>query len=56
MSPNEEDDTMIDVRFREVVIDCADPRTLAAFWAGFTGYDATRGTRTGRRSAHRTRA
>ena len=30
---------MSDVRFREVVIDCADPRTLAAFWAGFTGYE-----------------
>ena len=30
---------MIDVRFREVVIDCADPRTLATFWAGFTGYE-----------------
>ena len=30
---------MVEVRFREVVIDCADPRTLAAFWAGFTGYE-----------------
>ena len=30
---------MIDVRFHEVVIDCDDPRTLAAFWAGFTGYE-----------------
>jgi predicted enzyme related to lactoylglutathione lyase len=29
---------MIHVRFREVVIDCADPRRLAEFWAGFTGY------------------
>ena len=29
---------MIEVRFREVVVDCAAPRTLAAFWAGFTGY------------------
>jgi hypothetical protein len=30
---------MVEVRFREVVIDCTDPRTLAAFWAGFTGYE-----------------
>jgi hypothetical protein len=30
---------MVDVRFREVVIDCADPRTLASFWATFTGYE-----------------
>jgi len=30
---------MVEVRFREVVVDCADPRTLAAFWAGFTGYE-----------------
>jgi predicted enzyme related to lactoylglutathione lyase len=28
----------MEVRFREVVIDCADPRSLARFWAGFTGY------------------
>jgi hypothetical protein len=26
------------VRFREVVIDCANPRELAAFWAAVTGY------------------
>jgi hypothetical protein len=30
---------MPDVRFRMVVIDCADPRSLAAFWEGFTGYE-----------------
>jgi hypothetical protein len=29
---------MVDVRFHEVVIDCADPRGLAEFWAGFTGF------------------
>ena len=29
---------MIDVRFREVVIDCADPPALAKWWADFTGY------------------
>jgi predicted enzyme related to lactoylglutathione lyase len=29
---------MVDVRFKEVVIDCADPRSLADFWVGFTGY------------------
>jgi predicted enzyme related to lactoylglutathione lyase len=31
--------SVVDVRFHEVVIDCADPRSLARFWAGFTGYD-----------------
>jgi hypothetical protein len=30
---------MVDVRFREVVIDCADPPTLARWWSGFTGYE-----------------
>jgi predicted enzyme related to lactoylglutathione lyase len=30
---------MVDVRFHMVVIDCADPRSLAAFWEGFTGYE-----------------
>jgi hypothetical protein len=30
---------MVDVRFREVVVDCHDPRSLARFWAGFTGYE-----------------
>ena len=29
---------MVDVRFREVVIDCAEPPRLAEWWAGFTGY------------------
>ena len=29
---------MVEVRFREVVIDCADPPALADWWAGFTGY------------------
>ena len=29
----------MDVRFHEVVIDCADPRALQAFWMGFTGWD-----------------
>jgi hypothetical protein len=27
------------VRFREVVIDCADPRALGAFWSAATGYE-----------------
>src|SRR6478672_10323059 len=35
---------MVDVRFREVVIDCADPPTLAKWWSDFTGY-APRTTR-----------
>ncbi len=26
-----------------VVIDCADPPTLAAFWASFTGYEVEHG-------------
>jgi catechol 2,3-dioxygenase-like lactoylglutathione lyase family enzyme len=30
---------VVDVRFREVVIDCLDPPALATFWAGFTGYE-----------------
>jgi predicted enzyme related to lactoylglutathione lyase len=30
---------MVDVRFREVVIDCADPPALARWWSGFTGYE-----------------
>ena len=29
---------MVEVRFHEIVIDCADPRSLADFWVGFTGY------------------
>jgi predicted enzyme related to lactoylglutathione lyase len=33
------DDRMVDVRFHLVVIDCADPRSLAAFWERFTGYE-----------------
>ena len=32
-------DDMVQVRFREIVIDCVDPRELAAFWARFTGYE-----------------
>jgi predicted enzyme related to lactoylglutathione lyase len=30
---------MVSVRFHEVVIDCADPRALQAFWMAFTGWD-----------------
>ena len=30
---------MIQVRFREIVIDCDDPRTLARWWVRFTGYE-----------------
>ena len=30
---------MVDGRFHMVVIDCADPRSLAAFWEAFTGYE-----------------
>jgi predicted enzyme related to lactoylglutathione lyase len=29
---------MVDVSFDKVVIDCADPQTLARFWVAFTGY------------------
>jgi predicted enzyme related to lactoylglutathione lyase len=28
----------VSVHFHEVVIDCADPRSLARFWAAATGY------------------
>jgi len=27
------------VRFDEIVIDCADPESLAAFWSAVTGYE-----------------
>jgi hypothetical protein len=27
------------VRFHMVVVDCADPRSLATFWEGFTGFE-----------------
>ena len=30
----------IDVRFHQLVIDCADPRALARFWMRFTGLEA----------------
>jgi hypothetical protein len=33
---------MADVRFYQVVIDCADPRSLADFWMTFTGYESRR--------------
>jgi glyoxalase superfamily protein len=29
---------MADVRFHQVMIDCADPPGLAEFWSSFTGY------------------
>jgi predicted enzyme related to lactoylglutathione lyase len=29
----------VSVHFHEVVIDCADPRSLARWWASATGYD-----------------
>jgi predicted enzyme related to lactoylglutathione lyase len=29
----------VSVHFHEVVIDCADPRSLARWWASVTGYD-----------------
>jgi hypothetical protein len=29
---------MVDVRYYQVVIDCADPPSLAGFWLGFTGW------------------
>ena len=29
---------VVSLRFREIVIDCADPRSLARFWAQTTGY------------------
>jgi predicted enzyme related to lactoylglutathione lyase len=29
----------VNVHFREVVIDCADPRSLARFWVATTGYE-----------------
>ena len=32
---------MPDVRYYQVVIDCADPRSLAAFWMRFTGYEVS---------------
>jgi predicted enzyme related to lactoylglutathione lyase len=33
---------VVEVRFYQVVIDCADPRSLAAFWRSFTGYEVSR--------------
>ena len=33
---------MADVRFHMVVIDCKDPRSLATFWQGFTGFQRRR--------------
>jgi predicted enzyme related to lactoylglutathione lyase len=36
---SEEGTAVVDVRFDKVVIDCADPRALARFWMGFTGYE-----------------
>jgi len=30
--------TGVGVGFRQVVVDCAEPRVLARFWASFTGY------------------
>ena len=33
---------MVDVRLYQVVIDCADPRALSAFWMGFTGFEVSR--------------
>ena len=32
---------MVDVRYYQVVIDCDDPRALADFWIGFTGYEVS---------------
>jgi hypothetical protein len=32
----------IEVRFDQLVIDCADPRSLAAFWTRFTGFEIGR--------------
>ena len=32
----------IDVRIYQLVIDCADPRSLAAFWMRFTGFEIAR--------------
>jgi predicted enzyme related to lactoylglutathione lyase len=31
-------DPRVDVRIRTIVIDCADPPTLAPFWSAVTGY------------------
>lgn len=31
----------VEVRFYQWVIDCADPRTLAAFWLRFTGFEVS---------------
>jgi predicted enzyme related to lactoylglutathione lyase len=36
------DITVADVRFHMVVIDCKDPRSLATFWQGFTGFQRRR--------------
>jgi catechol 2,3-dioxygenase-like lactoylglutathione lyase family enzyme len=32
---------VVDVRFYQVVIDCADPQALSAFWRGFTGFEVS---------------
>jgi predicted enzyme related to lactoylglutathione lyase len=31
---------MVALRLEEIVVDCADPRSLAAFWISFTGYES----------------
>jgi predicted enzyme related to lactoylglutathione lyase len=34
---------VVEVRYHQVVIDCADPRALAAFWMKFTGFETSYG-------------
>jgi glyoxalase superfamily protein len=34
---------VVDVRYYQVVIDCADPPALAAFWMRFTGFERSHG-------------
>jgi hypothetical protein len=34
---------VVDVRYYQVVIDCANPRALAEFWMRFTGFERSHG-------------
>jgi predicted enzyme related to lactoylglutathione lyase len=45
-----ESESVVEVRFQVVVIDRADPRSLAAFWEDLTGYGAAATTKIGSRS------
>jgi predicted enzyme related to lactoylglutathione lyase len=43
---------VVEVRYYQVVIDCADPRALAEFWMKFTGFETSHGDDTWYSIAH----